>query len=51
MIVAGDGEGGLAALEAVEQDQLKLLDGVVALQPQAQLAGTNSVALAQADER
>ena len=47
VIVAGDGEGGSAALEAVEQDQLKLLDGVVALQPQAQLAGSNSVALAQ----
>lgn len=47
VIVAGDGEGGSAALAAVEQDQLKLVDGVVALQPQAQMAGNNSVALAQ----
>lgn len=47
VIVAGDGEGGGAALAAVEQDQLGIIDGAVALQPQVQLRDGSGVSVVQ----
>lgn len=46
VILAGDGEGGEAALAAVEQDVLTLVDGAVLAQPSAQ-TNADSVAIAQ----
>lgn len=48
VIVAGDGEGGAAALAAVEQDVLALVDGAVLAQPSAQ-TNADSVAVSQGD--
>lgn len=47
VIVTGDGEGAAAALAAAEQDQLRLVDGVVAVQPHAQLADAAGIGVNQ----
>jgi len=47
VLVAGEGEGGTAALAALEQDSVKLVDGAVAAQPQAQLADRSGFSVAQ----
>lgn len=46
VILAGDGEGGTAALAAVEQDVLTLVDGAVLAQPSAQ-TNADSVTVVQ----
>ena len=46
VILAGDGEGGAAALAAAEQDVLALVDGAVLAQPSAQISA-DSVAVVQ----
>lgn len=46
VILAGDGEGGAAALAAVEQDVLTLVDGAVLAQPSAQ-TNADSVTVVQ----
>ena len=48
VILAGDGEGGSAALAALEQDVLSLVDGAVLLQPSAQTK-TDGVSIQQGE--
>jgi hydroxybutyrate-dimer hydrolase len=45
IIAAGVGNGGGAALAALEQDSTGLIDAVVAAQPQVQMAANNAIAV------